>query len=89
MGGMIYESTHWAMPEDLQKQWVGGKGWRQVQLDSQNVFGLVRVLLATVITAHPHSTVKRRRRHEGIGLAKRDAMTEVQVLLLVESVVLA
>jgi len=73
----------------IDKERVGSKRFRQFQFDSQQVFGLIGVFVAAVVTAHVEAAVQIGRRLNRVSFAEWDPVFKKEILVLVESVVLA
>jgi hypothetical protein len=55
--------------------------WLLSHLKAKQFGGIVGEFLAALITPHRQTEINTRRRHEGIGLAQRDLVTGVHILM--------
>lgn len=61
--------------------------WR-FEFGAEDFARAVGVFLAAVVAADGQVFVQRRRRHDGVGFAERNGVSEVEIVTLVEAVIL-
>ena len=71
------------------EQWVRDKAFWWVQFSSQQLFGIVGILAAAIIALYSQLLFERRRRKDGIRLSQGNRVSKIEVLLPVETAVLA